>query len=91
MAAERTPAIPKRLIYQAEDGTRVIGRYTLRGSSVGKITVTVDDTAKVLARARDLIHSGRKSDARSILRAALRAHPDSPFADEARKLSLEAK
>jgi hypothetical protein len=74
-----------------KDGTRVTGVFVLRGARVEKILVDVDETAVVVARARELIGKGEKGRARGILLEALKEHPKSAAAGEARKALLEAK
>jgi hypothetical protein len=75
-----------------KDGTRVVGSFP-RGLKPGKISISVDvdDVAAVLANARDLLSDGKKAAARVLLQEALRTHPKSPAADDARKLLAESK
>ena len=79
------------LVAVVPDGTRCIGEYSLRGNRIAKAWVELDDTPKVLRQAKSLIHEGKKEQARTLLQAALRAHPQSPEADQARKMIPETK
>jgi hypothetical protein len=67
-----------------DDGTRLTGSYTLNGTHVSAVTVDIDDTAKVLADAAPLRDAGKKEQAKAMVQAALRAHPKSPLAENAR-------
>jgi hypothetical protein len=100
-AADRAPATWKieplpvtktsQLVATLEDGARMVGTYQLvRGHAVN-VVVDVDDTANVIKQAQDLINTGKKEQARMLLQGALRAHPKSPSAEEARKLIAKAK
>lgn len=72
------------------DGTRLVGACALRGGHVLKTWVEVDDTGAVIKQASALIRDGKRGEARVILQRALKAHPKSPSADEARKLIAQS-
>ena len=66
------------------DGLRMTGWFTLSGTRVSAVNVEVDDTAQVLAAAKALRDGGKKGQARTMVQAALRQHPRSPLAADAR-------
>ena len=78
------PTHQPNLTLTTSDGTRMTGSFTLSGSHVSAVNVDVDDTAKVLADAAALRDGGQRSQARTMVQAALQAHPRSPSASEAR-------
>lgn len=75
-----------RAVCVLSDGRRFIGNYTLRGGRITSIGLDIDDTASVIAQAQSLIDQGNKPQARALLQRALRAHPNSPQAEQVRKL-----
>ena len=88
---ERTPAKTSQLIGTLEDGTVMTGSYAVVGGHAVKVGVEVDDTATVVKRAEGLIADGKKAQAKSLLQQALKNHPKSPSAEEARQLIVQAK
>jgi hypothetical protein len=68
------------------DKKRLIGLYTISGSRVYKVSVEVDDVALVIDKVQALLADKKKSQARAMAQEALLKHPDSPGADELRKL-----
>jgi hypothetical protein len=88
---ERTAAKTSQLIATLEDGTVMIGSYAVVGGHAVKVGVEVDDTAAVVKRAEELISDAKKAQAKALLQQALRNHPKSPSAEEARKLLVQAK
>lgn len=88
---ERTPAKTSQLIGTHEDGAVMTGSYAVVAGHAVKIGVEVDNTATIVKRAQDLIADGKKAQAKALLQQALRNHPKSPSADEARKLIVQAK
>lgn len=84
---EKTP----HLLVTVLDGTRYLGQYTLHGNRIAKAWIEIDDTPKILKQAKSLIHDGKKDQARVLLQAALRNHPKSPDAEQAKKMIPETK
>jgi hypothetical protein len=76
---------PPVLVLALPDGTRLTGSFVLSNLKVEKVTVDVDDVAPILATAKTLVAAGKKDDARDTVAAALKEHPKSPAAAEARK------
>lgn len=80
-----------QLVAELDDGVRMVGTYQLvRGHAVN-VTVDVDNTANIVQQAQALIDEGKKDQARTLLQGAVRAHPKSPAAEDARKLMAKAK
>lgn len=73
------------------DGVRIVTIYAIQSSQPPKITTDFDDTALVVDRARSLIASGKLEEARKILLQSLQSHPNSPLAEEARKLIRQTR
>ena len=67
-------------------GTCVTCWFISRGRMSPKISTDFDNVPAVVARASKLIDDGKRDVARSMLQAALRAHPKSTGADAARTL-----
>lgn len=86
VTSEKTPQISATL----PDGNRLLGAYALRSGHVLKAWVEVDDTGAAIRQASTLLQNGKRSEARTILQRALKAHPKSPSADEARKLIAQS-
>lgn len=84
--ADRLPTI----VCALPDGRRFIGNYTLRGGRIISIGLEIDDTASAIAQAQSLIDQGKKPQARALLQRALRAHANSPLAEQVRKLMRQA-
>ena len=80
-----------RLVYTLDDGRKLVGNFTLKGTKVGTVWVDEDDTDRVIAEARKLIDDGKKDAARDMLQACLRKNPKSTRAEEMRAMVLEAK
>jgi hypothetical protein len=75
-----------QIVATLPNDVRIIGLSAIRGGHVLRTWVELDDTGAVVKQASALIESGKRDDARLILQRALKAHPKSPAADEARKL-----
>lgn len=88
---EPTPAKTSELLAVLTDGTRMVGTYAISGSHTTRVMVEVDDTGSALKDAQSLLQEGKKDQARAILQRALKAHPKSPLAEEARKLIVQTK
>jgi len=88
---ERVAAKSSHLVATLEDGTRMVGSFLIRGGHIIQIGVEVDDTGAAIKQAETLIDAGKNEQARVLLQRALKAHPKSPSADEARKLILKTK
>ena len=73
------------------DGTRITGSYVIRGGHLVHAGIDIDDTASLVKQATDLIEQGRKQQARELLQRALRSHPKSPAAAQARELIAQTK
>jgi hypothetical protein len=80
-----------QIVVMLPDQTRVVGTFALRGDRVDAVRAEVDDLPRLIAEARQLIADGRKTEARQVLSSAIRGHPRSPFAAEARKLVQETR
>ncbi|HSU66334.1 MAG TPA: DUF1570 domain-containing protein [Tepidisphaeraceae bacterium] len=86
-----TPSKATELVAVLEDDTRMVGTFTVSGARLSKVGVEVDDTGAALKQAQALIAEGKKDQARTLLQHALKNHPRSPLAEDARKLIIQAK
>lgn len=80
-----------QLVATLDDGLRMVGTYTIVRGVATNISVDVDDTAKIIKQAQELIDGGKKDQAKQLLQGALRAHPKSPLAEDARKLIAQTR
>jgi hypothetical protein len=88
------PGLKKQpeVIATMDDGTRLVGSYSLRGNNtVDHVDVLVDDMAVVLKNARQLLDQNKKEQARLMIQNALRQNPKSAMADDAKKLLLHCR
>jgi len=83
---EQTPWHGSQIVALLPDDTRITASYVLRGSEAPQTTIDVDDTGTIVRQAHMLIDQGKKDTARVMLQQALRSHPRSQAADEARAL-----
>jgi hypothetical protein len=81
-----SPGKPPQISAELADGTRMTGTFLIAAGHATKVTVDVDDTGSVIKQAKALIANGKKDDARALLQKAIRLHPKSPSADDARKM-----
>jgi hypothetical protein len=79
-----------RIVATLPDDTRLLGDYAIRGGHLLKAWIEVDDTGAAVKQASALLQDGKRDQARVILQRALKAHPKSPSADEARKLIAQS-
>ncbi len=84
---QRSPEV----VCASSDGVDFTGRFTLSGDQVKRVWVEIDDLGKTVTLARKLVAEDKKPEARTILRNALRDHPRSRAAAEARKLMGEIR
>ena len=82
----RIPSGNSQLLGVLPNGTRIVGAYTLRGNQFAGSAIDIDDTPAIVTQAQSLIQEGKRDQARSLLKQAIRTHPRSPAADDARKL-----
>lgn len=80
-----------QLVATLDDGLRMVGTYSIIHGLPANISVEVDDTANTIKQAQELITGGRKEQARLLLQGAIRAHPKSPLAEDARKLIAQTR
>ncbi len=73
------------------DGNRLLAMSETHRGHVAKVTVEIDDTAAIVQRAKSLIDEGKKPQARALLQEALKAHPNSPAANDAREMMKQAR
>lgn len=86
VSADKNPQIVATL----PDETRLLGAYALRGGHVLRAWIEVDDTGPAVKQASALLQDGKRDQARLILQRALKAHPKSPAAEDARKLIAQS-
>lgn len=100
-AADRAPvqwkieSVPatrtSQVVATLDDGLRMVGTYSIVRGLATNISVDVDDTALLIKQAEGLISDRKKEQARQLLQGALRAHPKSPMAEDARKLIAQTR
>jgi hypothetical protein len=67
------------------DGTRAAGTFVLAGKKVDHVDVDVDELASILKQAQAMADAGQKQAEVQKVQAALKAHPKSDSADDARR------
>jgi hypothetical protein len=75
-----------RITADCADGVQIVTIYALQSGQPPRIHSDVDDTALVVARAREMIAAGDRATARKILQQAQSAHPRSAAIDQVRDL-----
>lgn len=75
-----------RITADCIDGVCIATTYVLQRGQAPRIHSDVDDTARVVERAKALIASGDRATARKILQQAQAAHPHSPAIGQVREL-----
>jgi hypothetical protein len=83
---QRIASDKSRITADCSDGVRIDTTCVIQTGQPIHIHSDVDDTALVVERARTMIASGDRADARKILQQALSAHPRSGAASQAREL-----
>ena len=73
------------------DGNRLLAASEIHRGHVTKVTVETDDTGAIVQRAKTLIDEGKKPQARAMLQEALKAHPNSPAANDAREMIKQTR
>jgi hypothetical protein len=85
--AAKTP----QLVFEMDDGTRIVGTFTIKSAKIEKVTTEIDDNAKRISEARELIDKGKKEPAKVILQDVIKKNPKSTAAESARKMMGETK
>lgn len=80
-----------RIIADCPDGVRLTTTCVVKAGQRPQIDTDTDDVALVVQRARTLVRDGKREEARTVLVNALKAHPNSPSATEARQVLAQAK
>lgn len=80
-----------QLTLTLSSGMNLVGTAQVRYGHISKVSVDMDDTAESVAKARQLIDEGKKPQARTVLMDALKAHPNSPAAKDARDLIKQTR
>ena len=82
---QKSGELPK-VTARCADGSIATCWFAGRGPKPPQIFTDFDNVPEVVARASKLTDAGERAESRSMLQAALRAHPKSAGADSARKL-----
>lgn len=80
-----------QLVATLDDGLRMVGTYNIIRGLPTNVSVEVDDTSNIIKQAQALITDHKKDQAKQLLQGALRTHPKSPLADDARKLIAQTR